>query len=272
MSSATRAFLLDVYLDEISENEDMEKESSYLVVLSETIMLVSKAAKKNFIERNSEGEIWVKGSALASVKSPRATRAQDLGSETSELFLASWEKVSATWVLEKTSRLAVPPSFHLFQHPPTDDTKKTWIRDDARLLLQIINSIDNEVVGLVDHFCKAFYRSEKEAKSLTTYFMEFKKTYEELNVFLPFSTNIKVQHAQREQMAIMSFLAGLSSEFETAKSHIPSSSEISSLKDVSNRVLRTKSTPSIQWTNVLVAKGEGGRNNARRWNNNDAGR
>ncbi|KAH0642634.1 hypothetical protein KY290_034233 [Solanum tuberosum] len=45
----------------------------------------------------------------------RATRAQDLGSETSELFLASWEKVSATWVLENTSRLAVPASFHLFQ-------------------------------------------------------------------------------------------------------------------------------------------------------------
>lgn len=31
--------------------------------------------------------------------------------------------------------------------------------------------------------CKAFYRPEKEAKSLTTYFMEFKKTYEELNAF-----------------------------------------------------------------------------------------
>jgi len=34
---------------------------------------------------------------------------------------------------------------HLIQDPPTDDTKKTWLRDDARLLLQIINSIDNEL-------------------------------------------------------------------------------------------------------------------------------
>ncbi|KAH0702181.1 hypothetical protein KY285_016459 [Solanum tuberosum] len=222
------------------------------------------------------------------------TRAQDLGLETSELFLVSWEKVSATWVLENISRLAVPASFHLFQHwsrkirvylrsvekddhliqdPPTDDTKKTWLRDDAALLLQIINSIDNEVVGLVNHFCKAFYRSEKEAKSLTTYFVEFKKTYEELNVLLPFSIDIKVQQAQREQMAIMSFLAGLSSEFETAKSHILSSSEISSLKDIFSRVFLTESTPSNQQTNVLVAKGGGGRNNAGRWNNNnDAGR
>ncbi|KAH0700947.1 hypothetical protein KY284_015162 [Solanum tuberosum] len=188
---------------------------------------------------------------------------------------------------------------HLIQDPPTDDAKKAWLRDDARLILQIINSIDNEVVGLVNHcefvkelmdyleylysgkgnlsriyeVSKAFYRSEKEAKSLTIYFIEFKKTYEELNVLLPFSTDIKVQQAQREQMAIMSFLAGLPSEFETAKSQILFSSEITSLKDVFSRVLRTESTPANQQTNVLVAKGGGGRNNAGRWNNNnDAGK
>lgn len=122
---------------------------------------------------------------------------------------------------------------HHIQDPPTDDTKKTWLRDDARLLLQIINSFDNEVVGLVNHcefvkelmdyleylysskgnlsriyeVCKAFYHFEKEAKSLTTYFMEFRKTYEEPNVLLPFSTDIKVQLAQREQMVIMSFFS-----------------------------------------------------------------
>ncbi|OIT27486.1 hypothetical protein A4A49_55574, partial [Nicotiana attenuata] len=102
--------------------------------------------------------------------------------------------------------------------------------------------------------------------------MEFKKTYEELNVLLPFSTDIKVQQAQREQMAIMSFLAGLPSEFEIAKSQILSSSNITSLKDVFSRVLRTESTPSIQHTYVLVAEGEG-RSDAKRWNNNnDAGK
>ena len=48
--------------------------------------------------------------------------------------------------------------------------------------------------------------------------MEFKKTYEELNMLLPFSTDITVQQMQREKMAVMSFLAGLPSEFEIAKS------------------------------------------------------
>ncbi|WMV18210.1 hypothetical protein MTR67_011595 [Solanum verrucosum] len=160
---------------------------------------------------------------------------------------------------------------HLIQDPPIDDGKKPWLRDDARLILQIINSIDNEVVGLVNHcefvkelmdyleylysgkgnlsrlyeVSKVFYRSEKEAKSLTTYFMEFKKTYEELNVLLQFSTDIKIL----------------------------SNSESTSLNDVFSRVLRTESTPVHQQTNVLVGKRGGGKNNAGRWNNNnDAGK
>ena len=92
------------------------------------------------------------------------------------------------------------------------------MRDDARLFLQIRNSIDSEIVGLLNHcefvkelmdyleflysgkgnmsrmydVCKAFQCAEKEAKSQTTYFMDFKKTYEELNVLLPFNTDIKV--------------------------------------------------------------------------------
>ena len=59
--------------------------------------------------------------------------------------------------------------------------------------------------------------------------MEFKKTYEELNMLLPFSADIKVQQTQRDHMAVMSFLASLPLEFDTAKSHILSSPEISSL-------------------------------------------
>ena len=61
--------------------------------------------------------------------------------------------------------------------------------------------------------------------------MEFKETYEELNMLLPFSVDIKVQQSQRDQMAVMSFLASLPSEFDTAKSWILSSPEISSLKE-----------------------------------------
>ena len=59
--------------------------------------------------------------------------------------------------------------------------------------------------------------------------MDFKKVYEELNALMPFNLDVRVQQAQREQMVVMSFLSGLSSEFETAKSHILSSSDIGSL-------------------------------------------
>lgn len=88
--------------------------------------------------------------------------------------------------------------------------------------------------------CKAFYPAEKELKSLMTYFMQFKKIYEELNVLLSFSADIKIQQTQREHMAIMSFLAGLPSKFETAKSQILSGSEIIYFQEVFSRVLAQK--------------------------------
>ena len=84
--------------------------------------------------------------------------------------------------------------------------------------------------------------------------MEFKKTYEELNMLLPFSVDIKVQQSQREHIAVMSFLARLPSKFDTAKSHILSSLEISSLSETLRRILRTKTPPSIQMSNALVSK------------------
>ncbi|KAK2980072.1 hypothetical protein RJ640_028801 [Escallonia rubra] len=145
---------------------------------------------------------------------------------------------------------------HLSSDPPTDDTKRLWLREDARLILQIRNSIDSEILGLINHcefvkelmdyleflyswkdnisriydVCRAFYRPEKETKTLTAFFMDFKKTYEELNILLPFSKDIKVQQAQREQMAAMSFLGALPPEFDTAKSQILSGTDITSLQ------------------------------------------
>ena len=161
---------------------------------------------------------------------------------------------------------------HLTDNPPTDESKLSWMRDDARLFLQIRNSIDSEVVGLITHcrtvkelmnylaflysgkgnisriydVCKAFYRADKGDKSLTNYFMDFKRIYEELNILLPFSTDVTIQQAQREKLTVMSFLAGLPSEFETAKSQILSGSEISSLQDVFSRVLRTENSSTVQ--------------------------
>ena len=73
-------------------------------------------------------------------------------------------------------------------------------------------------------------------------------------MLLPFSADIKVQQTQRERMAVMGFLSSLSSEFDTTKSQILSSFEISSLQETFNRLLRTKIFPSIQMSNALVSK------------------
>ena len=65
-------------------------------------------------------------------------------------------------------------------------------------------------------------------------------------MLLPFSVDIKVQQTHREQMEVMSFLVGLPLEFDTTKSHILSSPEISSLQETFSRLFRTKISPSIQ--------------------------
>ena len=132
---------------------------------------------------------------------------------------------------------------HLDKDPPTDDLKKRWLEDDARLFLQICNSIDGKVLTLINHcefvkelkdylefvysgkgnisyifdVCLAFYHFEKQDWSLMEFFMDYKKTYEELNVLLPFSQDVKVQQDQREKMIVMGFLAALPSEYDSVK-------------------------------------------------------
>ena len=88
--------------------------------------------------------------------------------------------------------------------------------------------------GNVSHIfdvCKAFYRSEKQDQSLTQFIMAYKKIYEELNMFMPFSPDVKVQQSQREHMVVMGFLAALPFEYDLAK--------ISSLQETFSRILRT---------------------------------
>ena len=154
---------------------------------------------------------------------------------------------------------------HLNKDPPADDSKEQWMEEDARLFIKIRNSIDNKILGLVNHcefvkelmdylefvfsekgnvsrifdVCKAFYRSEKQDQSLTEFFMAYKKIHEELNMFMPFSPDDKVQQSQREQLAVLGFLAALPFEYDSAKAQILSSPEISSLQETFSRILRT---------------------------------
>ena len=90
---------------------------------------------------------------------------------------------------------------HLTKDPPTDDSKEQWMEEDARLFIQIRNSIDSKVLSLINHcefvkelmdylefvfsgmgnvscifdVCKAFYRSEKQDQSLIEFFYGLQK-------------------------------------------------------------------------------------------------
>ena len=49
-----------------------------------------------------------------------------------------------------------------------------------------------ENISRIFDVCRAYYRTKKQDRSLTELFMDYKKTYEELNTLLPFSPYVKV--------------------------------------------------------------------------------
>ncbi|KAJ9543933.1 hypothetical protein OSB04_023640 [Centaurea solstitialis] len=171
------------------------------------------------------------------------------------------------WI--KTVRLYVRSmgmASHLDFDPPTDGNRDLWLQQDARMFLQIINSIEPSVSTLVSHceyvkelidyldflyygqsnisriysVCKTFHRGEQQDRSLTTYAMEFKKVYEEMNSLLPLSTDVKAMQTQREQIVVISFLSGLRPEFDSIRSQFLNESAIPSLQDTFARVLRNE--------------------------------
>ena len=109
--------------------------------------------------------------------------------------------------------------------------------------------------------CRAFYRIKKQDRSLTEFFIDYKKIYEELNTLLPFSPDVKVQQAQWEHMTVMGFLTALPSEYESIKAQILSSPEISSFQETFSRILRTKTfsstPPCAQMNSSLVGRNMG---------------
>ena len=103
--------------------------------------------------------------------------------------------------------------------------------------------------------CRAFYRFEKQGRSLTDFFMDYKKTYGELNMLLPFSSNVKVQQTQQEKMAVIGFLATLPSEYDYVKEQILSSLEISSFQEKFSRILlMVISSPALPSAQMMLKK------------------
>ena len=126
--------------------------------------------------------------------------------------------------------------------------------------LEFVYSSKGNISRIFD-VCRAFYRTEKQDRSLTELFMDYKKTYEELNTPLPFSPNVKVQQAQWEKMTVMSFLAALPSEYDSVKAHILAIPEISFFQETFSRILCTETsscTPSpTQMSSALVGRNSG---------------
>ena len=110
-------------------------------------------------------------------------------------------------------------------------------------------------ISCIFDVCRVFYRFEKQNRSLTEFFMDYKKTYEKLNVLLPFSPDVKVQQDQREKMVVMGFLAAFPFEYNFVRAQILSSSKVSSFQGTFSRILcieiSSPALPSAQINSVL---------------------
>ena len=72
---------------------------------------------------------------------------------------------------------------HMTEDPPEDaKQKKDWLLDDARLYLQIKNSIESEIIGLVDHcesvkelleFLEFLYSGKEQVHRMFEFCMQF---------------------------------------------------------------------------------------------------
>lgn len=78
-------------------------------------------------------------------------------------------------------------------------------------------------ISRIYEVCKAFYSAEKQDRCLTMYLMEFKRTYEELIMLLPFSHDVKEQ-AQREKflmsLKLLNLILSLVLRFHIYKKHL----------------------------------------------------
>ena len=106
-------------------------------------------------------------------------------------------------------------------------------------------------ISRIFNVCRAFYRSKKQDQSLTEFFMDYKKTYEELNVLLPFSPDVKVQQDQQEKIAVMGFLAALHYEYDSVRAQILSSPKVSSFQETFIRILHIEiSSPALSFAQM----------------------
>ena len=66
-----------------------------------------------------------------------------------------------------------------------------------------------------------YFQFQQGTQSVTDYFATFNSLYEEMNTILPMTIDLKEMQKQREQMAVMKFLAGLRPELEPVRSIYP---------------------------------------------------
>ncbi|XP_038697532.1 uncharacterized protein LOC119995184 [Tripterygium wilfordii] len=101
----------------------------------------------------------------------------------------------------------------------------------------------------------SFFRPEQKDSNLSEYFASFKSIYEEFNTLMSLDLDLEKRRQQREKLAIIAFLSGMRSEYDSARSQILASGETSLTEAFSraNRSVRpTSFNPDLSERSGLV--------------------
>ncbi|KAF9625905.1 hypothetical protein IFM89_027682 [Coptis chinensis] len=128
-------------------------------------------------------------------------------------------------------------------------------------------SQENNVTIIHDLFSTMFDLKQAESTSINEYFSKFKGLWDEWLVYHPYTTDLKIQKEQRDQMQTMMFLHSLNSEYTTFKDQILAGETIPMASQALSRLMRKKqenvvTLPHPMESSVLISSGfRGGRGN-----------
>uniref|UniRef100_A0A5B6ZV70 Integrase catalytic domain-containing protein n=1 Tax=Davidia involucrata TaxID=16924 RepID=A0A5B6ZV70_DAVIN len=154
---------------------------------------------------------------------------------------------------------------------PSDATKiAAWDQEDAQIMTLLWNSLEPEVFHNVScaesskeiwDSLQEMYSSDQNLsriyqlyqdifslqqgdRSVDEYFSILKGMWDELNVYQPLSTDLKIQQRHREEFRVAKFLSGLKPELAPISSQILSGREIPTVSETFARVRRATIHPS----------------------------
>ncbi|XP_077222885.1 uncharacterized protein LOC143856523 isoform X3 [Tasmannia lanceolata] len=147
--------------------------------------------------------------------------------------------------------------------PPDDKSYAKWIQEDAVIRILLWNSMEpivggqmmylnsskeiwqqaetlysgvNSMIGIFNVYSKLLHLKRDDDKSVADFYCQFVALYQQLDMYLPFTTDPIVLAKRQEDLRVLHFLDGLGPDFVSIRQQIVDSGFVPSLNEVFSRV------------------------------------